>query len=123
MSVPADRQYSAEHEWVVIDGEIATVGITEYASEALGDVVYTELPAADEEVTAGEVCGEIESTKSVSDLYCPVSGVVTEVNGTLVDSPELVNDEPYGSGWLFKVKISELGELMDAEEYASHIGE
>jgi len=123
MSVPADRQYSAEHEWVVIDGEIATVGITAYASEALGDVVYTELPAADEEVTAGEVCGEIESTKSVSDLYCPVSGVVTEVNGTLVDSPELVNDEPYGSGWLFKVKISELGELMDAEEYASHIGE
>ena len=123
MSVPADRQYSAEHEWVVIDGEIATVGITEYASEALGDVVYTELPPAGEDVTAGEVCGEIESTKSVSDLYCPVSGVVTEINGTLEDSPELVNDEPYGSGGLFKVKVSEPGELMDADEYASHIGE
>lgn len=123
MSIPTDRQYSAEHEWVTVDGDIATVGITEYASDALGDVVYTELPDIDDDVTAGAVCGEIESTKSVSDLYCPVSGVVTEVNGSLADSPELVNDDPYGNGWLFKVKVSELGELMDADAYASHIGE
>lgn len=123
MSIPTDRQYSAEHEWVTVDGDIATVGITEYASDALGDVVYTELPAVDDDVTAGEVCGEIESTKSVSDLYCPVSGVVAEVNGSVAESPELVNDDPYGNGWLFKVKVSELGELMDADAYARHIGE
>ncbi len=123
MSIPTDRQYSAEHEWVVIDGDVATVGITAYAADALGDVVYTELPAIDDEVTAGEVCGEIESTKSVSDLYSPVSGAVTEINEQLADAPELVNDEPYGTGWLFKVKVSETGELMDADAYASHIGE
>lgn len=123
MSIPVDRQYSAEHEWVTVDGDIATVGITAYAADALGDVVYVELPAVDDDVTAGEVCGEIESTKSVSDLYCPVSGTVTEVNDQLADSPELVNDAPYGTGWLFKVKASEYGELMDADEYTNHIGE
>lgn len=123
MSIPADRQYSAEHEWVVVDGDVATVGITAYASEALGDVVYTELPAVEDDVTAGEVCGEIESTKSVSDLYSPVTGAITEINEQLADTPELVNDDPYGTGWLFKVKVSEFGELMDADAYANHIGE
>lgn len=123
MSIPDDRQYSAEHEWVTIEGDIATVGITEYASQALGDVVYTELPDGGDDVTAGEVCGEIESTKSVSDLYSPVSGTIEEVNSELEDNPELVNDEPYGKGWLFTVKVSELGELMDAAEYADHIEE
>lgn len=123
MSVPTDRQYSAEHEWIIVDGNVATVGITEYASNALGDVVYTELPGVSEEVTAGEVCGEIESTKSVSDLYSPVSGAIQDVNEDLADAPELVNDDPYGKGWLFTVQVSELGELMDAAAYANHIGE
>lgn len=123
MSIPVDRQYSAEHEWVVVDGDLATVGITAYAADALGDVVYTELPAAGDEVVAGAVCGEIESTKSVSDLYSPVSGTVESINGQLEDAPELVNDAPYGEGWLFTVKVAELGELMTADEYAEHIGE
>lgn len=123
MSIPVDRQYSAEHEWVVVDGDLATVGITAYAADALGDVVYTELPAAGDEVVAGAVCGEIESTKSVSDLYSPVSGTVESINGQLEDTPELVNDAPYGEGWLFTVKVAELGELMTADEYAEHIGE
>src|SRR5690625_2856805 len=118
MSIPTDRQYSAEHEWLVVDGDVATVGITAYASDALGDVVYVELPNVDDDVTAGEVCGEIESTKSVSDLYTPVSGKVTEVNDELADSPEIVNDDPYGAGWLFKVRVSEVGETMDAGRYA-----
>lgn len=123
MSIPTDRQYSAEHEWLVVDGDVATVGITAYASDALGDVVYVELPNVDDDVTAGEVCGEIESTKSVSDLYTPVSGKVTEVNDELADSPEIVNDDPYGAGWLFKVQVSEVGETMDAGRYAELIGE
>lgn len=123
MSIPTDREYSAEHEWVTIDGDIATIGITAFASDQLGDVVYVELPAVDDDVTAGEVCGEIESTKSVSDLYCPATGTVTEINEALADAPELVNDAPYGEGWLFKVKVDEMGELMDADGYASHIGE
>lgn len=123
MSIPNDRQYSAEHEWIVVDGDVATVGITAYASDALGDVVYVELPAIGDEVTHGEVCGEIESTKSVSDLYSPVTGEVTEINEELADSPELVNDSPYETGWLFKVKVGELGELMDADGYAAQIGE
>lgn len=123
MTIPTDRQYSAEHEWVVLDGQIATVGITQFAAEALGDVVYTELPAPNDDVTAGQVCGEIESTKSVSDLYSPVTGRVIEVNDAVADAPELVNDAPYADGWLFKVEITELGELMDADAYARHIEE
>jgi len=122
MSIPNDRQYSKEHEWVVIDGDVATVGITDYAQDSLGDVVYTELPQVGDQVAAGEVCGEIESTKSVSDLYSPVSGTISEVNTDLGQSPEIVNDDPYGQGWLFKVTITELGELLDAADYAAHIG-
>src|SRR5690625_267058 len=122
MSIPNDRQYSKEHEWVVIDGDGATVGITDYAQDSLGDVVYTELPQVGDQVAAGEVCGEIESTKSVSDLYSPVSGTISEVNTDLGQSPEIVNDDPYGQGWLFKVTITELGELLDAADYAAHIG-
>lgn len=122
MSIPSDRQYSKEHEWVVIDDDVATVGITDYAQDSLGDVVYTELPQVGDQVVAGEVCGEIESTKSVSDLYSPVSGTISEVNTELGQSPEIVNDDPYGQGWLFKVTITELGELLDAADYAAHIG-
>lgn len=122
MDIPNDRQYSKEHEWVVIEGDEAIVGITDYAQDALGDVVYAELPAEGDEVRAGEVCGEIESTKSVSDLYTPVGGTVIEVNSTLDQSPEIVNDDPYGQGWLFKVKVTQTGELLDAEGYAAYIG-
>lgn len=105
MSVPAELHYSEEHEWVSIDGDIATVGITDYAANALGDVVYVSLPTVDSTVSAGDPCGEVESTKSVSDLFSPVDGAVTEVNEELDDDPGLVNAEPYGAGWMFRVRI------------------
>src|SRR5215831_844505 len=106
MSVPAELRYTEEHEWVAIDGDTASVGITDYAAQQLGDVVYVSLPAVGSAVTAGEPCGEVESTKSVSDLYCPVDGEVTEVNEELDGDPGLVNAEPYGAGWMFRVRVS-----------------
>jgi glycine cleavage system H protein len=105
MSVPAELQYTEEHEWVAIDGDTASVGITDYAAQSLGDVVYVSLPGVGASVTAGEPCGEVESTKSVSDLYSPVDGEVTEVNEELDDDPGLVNAEPYGAGWMFRVRL------------------
>src|SRR6266700_3662220 len=105
MSVPAELHYTQEHEWVSIDGDVATIGITDFAANALGDVVYVNLPAVDAAVTAGEPCGEVESTKSVSDLFSPVDGQVTEVNEELDDDPGLVNAEPYGAGWMFRVRV------------------
>ena len=105
MSVPAELHYTEEHEWVSINGDVATIGITDYAASALGDVVYVNLPAVDDAVTAGEPCGEVESTKSVSDLFSPVDGQVAEVNEELDDDPGLVNAEPYGAGWMFRVRI------------------
>src|SRR5919201_3228009 len=105
MSVPAELRYTQELEWVSVDGDIASVGITDYAQQSLGDVVYVSLPEAGASVTAGEPCGEVESTKSVSDLYSPVDGEVTEVNGELDDDPGLVNAEPYGAGWMFRVRV------------------
>lgn len=105
MSVPAELRYTEEHEWVSIDGDVATIGITQYAASALGDVVYVNLPAVDATVTAGDPCGEVESTKSVSDLFAPVDGVVVEVNDELDDDPALVNAEPYGAGWMFRVRV------------------
>src|SRR5579859_6019133 len=104
MSVPAELRYTQEHEWVSIDGDIATIGITDYAANALGDVVYVSLPSVDSAVTAGDPCGEVESTKSVSDLYSPVDGEVTEVNPEIEENPGLINSDPYGGGWLFKVR-------------------
>jgi glycine cleavage system H protein len=125
MSVPADLRYTAEHEWVSVEGTSATVGITEYASQQLGDVVYVSLPAAGTTVTAGEPCGEVESVKSVSDLYSPVDGEVTEINSELEDDPSLVNAEPYTSGWMFRVRVAQDGngdaalppDLLSAAEY------
>src|SRR6202008_3891981 len=105
MSVPADLRYTPEHEWVSVDGASASVGITEYAAQQLGDVVYVSLPSVGAEVTAGEPCGEGESVKSVSDLYSPVDGEVAEINSELEDDPSLVNAEPYASGWMFRVKV------------------
>ena len=106
MSVPAELRYTQEHEWVSIDGDTASIGITDYASQSLGDVVYVSLPETGASVTAGEPCGEVESTKSVSDLYSPVDGEVTEVNSELDDDPGLVNAEPYGAGWMFRVRVA-----------------
>jgi glycine cleavage system H protein len=119
MTVPEELQYTTEHEWVAIDGSVATVGITEHAAEALGDVVYVSPPAAGAKVTAGEPCGEIESTKSVSDLYSPVDGEVTEVNADIEEDPGQINTDPYGAGWLFKVRLDgeAPGDLLSAEQY------
>src|SRR5690349_8940620 len=124
MTIPAELRYTAEHEWISISDSVASVGITDYAQQALGDVVYVSAPAPGSRVTAGEPCGEVESTKSVSDLYSPVDGEVTEVNPELEDDPGLVNSDPYGAGWLFKVSVSESdGELppglLSAEEYTA----
>ena len=118
MSIPTDRQYTAEHEWIIIDDGVATVGVSAYAAESLGDVVYVELPEVGAQISAGETCGEIESTKSVSDLYAPVSGEVLSVNAEVQDSPELVNEDPYGRGWLFTVSAQQTPELLDSQAYA-----
>jgi glycine cleavage system H protein len=106
MSVPAELRYTQEHEWVAIEGDTALVGITDYATQQLGDVVYVSLPTVGSMVTAGEPCGEVESTKSVSELYSPVDGEVIEVNEELDDDPGMINAEPYGLGWIFKVQLS-----------------
>ncbi|MFD4242454.1 glycine cleavage system protein GcvH [Streptomyces sp. NPDC058525] len=120
MSNPQQLRYSKEHEWLSdAEGGVATVGITEFAANALGDVVYAQLPEVGDTVTAGETCGELESTKSVSDLYSPVSGEVVESNQDVVDNPALVNTDPFEGGWLFKVRVAEQpDDLLSADEYA-----
>lgn len=117
--LPTNLHYTLEHEWLQ-DGAPATVGITSTAAEALGDIVYLELPAVGETITAGAVVGEIESTKSVSELFSPVSGTVAEINQEAVDDPSLVNSDPFGRGWLLKVDVTETGPLLTAEEYEAH---
>ena len=121
MSIPDELRYTAEHEWVAINGSVASVGITDYAQQALGDVVYVSVPAPGTRVTAGEPCGEVESTKSVSDIFSPLDGEVSEVNPDLDDDPALVNSDPYGAGWLMKIQLddpdNEAG-LLSADEYA-----
>lgn len=126
--LPENYSYSAEHEWINATGDdivgtTVRVGITAVAADALGEVVFADLPEVGDTVTAGEVCGEVESTKSVSDLYCPVSGEVTAVNEDVDDNPSLVNSDPYGEGWLFEVSVIEVGEIMDAAAYgeANHV--
>ncbi|GAB2982961.1 MAG TPA: glycine cleavage system protein GcvH [Actinotalea caeni] len=118
-NIPTDRQYSAEHEWVRIADGTATVGVTQYAADALGDVVYLELPEVGSAVVAGQACGEIESTKSVSELFAPVTGTVSSVNEDATQAPEVVNSDPYGAGWLFTVTVEAEGPLMDAEAYTA----
>ncbi|MFF0903581.1 UNVERIFIED_CONTAM: glycine cleavage system protein GcvH [Kocuria sp. CPCC 205316] len=115
-TIPSHLRYSAEHEWVDESSPVK-VGLSAVAVDALGDVVYLDLPEAGSTVTAGEVCGEVESTKSVSELFSPVSGTVAEVNAAVVDEPGLVNSDPYGDGWLFTVEVTEEGDLLTAEEY------
>jgi glycine cleavage system H protein len=123
---PDQLRYSTEHEWVAVDGVRARVGVTDYAQDALGDVVYVELPPVGLAVLGGSSCAEVESTKSVSEIYAPVSGVVVEVNEALVDTPEFVNQEPYGSGWIFAVEMSDPSEvdaLLDAAAYRALVEE
>jgi glycine cleavage system H protein len=125
MSVPAELHYTPEHEWVSVEGTSASIGITDYAAQQLGDVVYISLPAAGATVVAGEPCGEVESVKSVSDLYSPVDGEVIEVNTELEGDPSLVNAEPYTAGWMFRVRVAQDGngdaalptDLLSAAEY------
>jgi glycine cleavage system H protein len=129
--IPADLQYTAEHEWVRRSGDdTVRVGITDFAQAALGDVVFVQLPDVGTDVTAGETFGEVESTKSVSDLYAPISGKVSAVNGDLESTPELVNSDPYGAGWLLDVQVSDTGtldsdltSLLDAEAYRGTLTE
>jgi glycine cleavage system H protein len=116
MDVPADRSYTAEHEWID-SAEPATVGITRHAADALGDVVYVDLPQVGRTVAAGETFGEIESTKSVSDLYAPAGGEIVAVNEALADDPGIINRDPYGEGWLVRIRVTEAGPTMDADAY------
>ncbi len=123
---PKDLKYDKEHEWVKVAGDIAVIGISDFAQDQLGEVVYVDLPSAGDEVVAGESFGEIESVKSVSELFSPVSGEIVEVNDALGDSPETVNEDPYGEGWMLKIKMgdaAEVDELMSAEEYEAFVAE
>jgi len=120
MKTPENLYYTNEHEWVQINDDIATVGVTDFAQSSLGDVVYVEVETLDEELDADEVFGTIEAVKTVSDLFQPVTGTIFEVNETLEDDPELINNDPYGDGWIVKIKMSdtsELNNLMSPEEY------
>lgn len=123
MNVPAELSYTNTHEWVRQEDDVATIGITEHAQDELGDVVYVELPEKGASFGAGEPFGTVESVKAVSDLYTPVSGEVVEVNETLNDSPEKVNEDPYGDGWMIKLRISDEGDLLSAEEYEKVVEE
>jgi len=118
------RFFTQEHEWIEVDGEVATVGITEYAAGQLGDIVFVDVPADGRELTKGDDAAVVESVKAASDVYTPASGVVIEGNAALTDNPALVNEDPEGDGWFFKLTLrddSELGELMDEEKYAAYI--
>jgi glycine cleavage system H protein len=123
---PSDLKYAKEHEWVRVDGDVATIGISDFAQDQLGEVVYVDLPSEGDEVTAGDTFGEIESVKSVSELYAPVSGEVVKVNEALDDAPETVNEEPYGTGWMIQVRLSDPSQvdaLMDADAYEAFTAE
>ena len=125
MSIPAELKYTKDHEWVRLDGDIATVGITHFAQGELGDIVYVEVETVDETLDKDEVFGTVEAVKTVSDLFLPLSGEIIEFNEKLEDEPEVVNSDAYGEGWMIKIKISnqdELAGLLDAEGYAALIG-
>ena len=126
MNVPQELRYSREHEWVRVDGPLARIGITDFAQESLGDVVFVQLPDVGLEIVAGASAAEIESTKSVSDVYVPITCVVEAVNDALVDAPELLNQDPYGAGWILEVSVADAAEisaLMDADAYRELVGE
>ena len=124
MEYPQEYRYTREHEWVVVEGDTATVGITHHAQDQLGDVVFVELPSVGAKVQAGGPFGAVESVKAVSDLYAPISGDVTEVNQALVDAPEKINEDPHGAGWMVRLTVadsSELPQLLTAEQYAEYV--
>jgi glycine cleavage system H protein len=123
MADKTELQYTAEHEWILVDGSVATVGITAYAAEKLGDIVFVDLPKAGSTVAEGKVVGEIESTKSVGELFAPVNGTVVESNEAVIASPELVNSDPFGDGWLIKVEFEALPALLSFDEYTALTGE
>lgn len=123
---PADYRYTKDHEWIKVDGSTGTVGITDYAQNELGDVVFVELPKVGARIEAGKSFGSVESVKAVSDLFSPVTGEVTEINATLADTPEKINKDPHGGAWLIRVKLanpSEANSLMDAKAYEAYIAE
>ena len=121
MNLPADLKYTKEHEWTKIEGNIATVGVTEFAQSELGDIAWLEMPSVGDETKIGETFGTIEAVKTVEDLYAPLSGKISEINSELLDSPELVNDDPYGKGWIVKLELSdetEIAKRLSADDYA-----
>jgi len=123
---PVELKYDKEHEWVRVEGDIAVIGISDFAQDQLGEVVYIDLPSAGDSVTAGETFGEIESVKSVSELYAPVTGEIVKVNDALSDTPETVNQDPYGEGWMIEVRMDDPSQpdgLMSAEEYEAYVAE
>ncbi|HED10327.1 MAG TPA: glycine cleavage system protein GcvH [Caldithrix abyssi] len=125
MNIPGDLKYTKEHEWVRLDGDVATIGITDYAQGELGDVVFVELPAVGDQVKENDTFGTIEAVKAVADLYSPLDGEVVEVNEALEDAPDTVNNDPYGDGWMVRVKVansSDYDSLLSAEAYQKHIG-
>ncbi|MDP2682263.1 MAG: glycine cleavage system protein GcvH [Deltaproteobacteria bacterium] len=126
MEFPKDLRYTKEHEWVRMEGNVATIGITDHAQDSLGDIVYLELPSDGAAVTKDETFGVVESVKAVSDLYSPISGTVIEINDALVDSPEVINGDPYGDAWMLKVEMNspaEIKELLTADEYKKYVEE
>ena len=125
MNIPADLKYTKDHEWVRVEGDTATVGVTDYAQSELGDIVYIEIETEGDSLDQEEVFGTVEAVKTVSDLFMPVSGEVVEVNGSLADNPETVNNDPYGDGWMIKIKLSDtsqLDELLSADDYKAEVG-
>lgn len=125
MNIPSELKYTSDHEWIKVDGDVATIGITDFAQGELGDIVYVEIETEGEALEKGEVFGTVEAVKTVSDLFMPVSGEVIEVNDSIEGEPESVNADPYGNGWMVKVKVSdssELDELLSAEDYGKEIG-
>ncbi len=125
MNIPAQLKYTTDHEWVRLEGDTAFIGITDYAQGELGEIVYVDVPTEGETVAAGDVFGSIEAVKTVADLLMPIEGEVIELNATLEDQPELVNNDPYGEGWIVKVKVADIaavGTLMDAAAYTSFLG-
>ena len=125
MEIKSELKYTKDHEWISIDGDQATIGITDYAQGELGDIVYVEIESIGDELNQEEIFGSVEAVKTVSDLFIPVSGEITEINQNLEDNPELINDDPYGEGWIIKMKISdasELDDLLSADDYKELIG-
>ena len=125
MNIPEELRYTEEHEWVKLDGNVAIVGITDFAQSELGDIVYLEIDSLDTEINSNEVFGTVEAVKTVSDLFMPVNGKVVDVNSSLEDNPEAVNDDPYGEGWIIKIEVSnssDIDALMNSEEYKNLIG-